>query len=446
MTRRNLKNTPSLNPSALVSILVIIIASTTAVAQQAGRRIARIEVVGLQRLSQAEVIAATGLNPGDPFSVAALDAAGQKLVDSGLFAKVAYRTRTQGNQMTIVFEVEEVKGGQSPVSFDNFVWFTDGELIAAIRRELPSFIGTAPDAGNTTDKIKLALQNLLNEKQIKGTVEYSPWQASATSLKQEHLFSVSGVPIPICTLQFPGASHISEVKLVIASRQLTDADYSQKSALAFGTFILLPLYREEGLWRAKFADPITQLESSGSCKGVNLTLPVDEGPVYLWSKPEWTGNKVLSPAELESALGLKDGDVAKSSSVDKALIEVSKAYGRIGYIDARTQAQPKFDDQGKRIAFKIDIKEGPRYTMGSLFIKGLPETDTRALEEVWKLRRSEVFNSEYLDQFFRIDGQNVIRRIVVTRLEQGKSQPQIETDIKRNPLSLTADVVLEFKE
>lgn len=450
MNKRILKNTSDMLKHGFtptLAILVIIIAFTAAVAQQTSRRIARIDVEGLQRLSRDEVVAATGLKPGDTFWLAAVDAAGQKLVDSGLFAKVGYRTQTRGNHVTIVFQLEERKGGLAPVSFDNFVWFTDQELAAAIRREVPSFNGTALDAGNLTDKIRVALQNLLDEKQIKGTVEYSPWQASVNSLRQEHLFSVSGVQIPICSLQFPGARNISEEALVKASRQLTEADYSQKSAIAFGTFVLFPLYREEGHWRAKFADPITKYENSETCKnGVSLTIPVDEGPVYIWSKPEWTGNQVLSAADLDSALGIRNGEAAKGSTFDKGLIEVGKAYGRVGHLDAVTRAQPEFDDKGSRATFKIDVKEGPRYTMGSLTIKGLSEMDARAVEEAWKLRRSEVFNSSYLDQFFRIDGQNVMRRIVVTRLEQGKSQPRIETDIKRNPNSLTADVVLEFKE
>ena len=69
------------------------------------------------------MITTSGLKVGDAFSIAELDAAGQRLVDSGLFAKVGYRTTTKGNLLTVVFQIEETKGRAMPLVFDNFVWF-----------------------------------------------------------------------------------------------------------------------------------------------------------------------------------------------------------------------------------------------------------------------------------------------------------------------------------
>jgi len=123
---------------------------------EAGVRIGKIEVEGLERLSADEVVATSGLKTGASFSVENLDAAGQRLVDSGLFAKVGYRTNTKGNLVTIVFLVEESKSSKSPVVFDNFVWFTNDELVAAIRREVPSFDGTAPDSGKKNGGVSVA--------------------------------------------------------------------------------------------------------------------------------------------------------------------------------------------------------------------------------------------------------------------------------------------------
>lgn len=106
----------------MLSVCLAIIAFTVTLAQQSGRKVAKIEVEGLERLSADEVIATSGLKAGAPFSVEDVDAAGQNLMDSGLFAKVSYRTTGRGNQVTVVFQVKEIGGGQSPVVFDNFVW------------------------------------------------------------------------------------------------------------------------------------------------------------------------------------------------------------------------------------------------------------------------------------------------------------------------------------
>jgi len=103
-----------------VSVLV-----TAAVLAQAPRKISAIETEGLQALTNETVIATTGLKVGEIFSVEATDAAAERLVSSGLFKKVAYRTRSAGGNVTITFQLEEVKGQSSPVVFDNFIWFTD---------------------------------------------------------------------------------------------------------------------------------------------------------------------------------------------------------------------------------------------------------------------------------------------------------------------------------
>jgi outer membrane protein assembly factor BamA len=433
------KRLPSIAP--LVAVFLVIIAFVVAVAQQPARRIAKIEFEGLQRLTPAEAIATSGLKAGEPFSVAALDAAGERLANSGLFGKVGYRTRTNGNLVTIVFQVEETKGGSSPVVFDNFVWFTKDELHEAIKRALPSFNGTATDAGNMTDTIKTALQNLLKERKIPGTVDYAPYTSNN---KQEHLFSVTGVPIPICALHFPGAKNVAEEKLVKSSKELTDVDYSQKSAIAFGGFILYPIYREVGQLKAKFDQPIAKLENTAACSnGVDLSIPVEEGPIYLWAKPEWSGNEALSADDLNSALGMTNGEVANGKKLDKGMIKVQTAYGRKGHLQARVGAEPVFDDAGSRVSYKLTVAEGPQYKMGTLIIKGLSGDDTKALEEVWKLKYGAVLDTGYLETFFNIDGRDVLQKIFLARL--GKEQPRIEHKFEPKLQTLTADVILEFK-
>ena len=428
----------------LFSGFLIIIAGTVALAQQPGRKVAKIEVEGLQQLSADEVISTSGLKAGAPFSIADLDAAGQRLIDSGLFTKVSYRTTTRANQVTIVLQVVENKGGQSPVVFDNFVWFTNDELITAIKREVPSFNGTAPDVGRMTDDIKRALQTLLKEHNINGTVDYAPEQAGINSTKQQHLFSVSGVPIPICRLHFPGAKNVSEEKLVKSSKELTNADYSLKSSIAFGTFVLFKLYREVGQLHAKFLEPIAKFEGAENCKGgVDLSIPVEEGPIYLWDKAEFTGNEALSPSELAAALGMKNGEVANGTRIDRGLFEISRRYGFTGHLDVRVGAAPEFDDAASRVSYKINLKEGPQYKMGKLTIKGLDEADANSLEERWKLKNGEVFDTSYTDRFFRTDAREAMQRIMSARQLQHKGPPELE--ITPNRQNLNADVTIAFK-
>jgi len=205
----------------ILSTICVSILVTTAVFAQSGRKITAIETEGLQSLTTETVIATSGLKIGETFSVEATDAAAERLLSSGLFKRVAYRTRNAGGNVTITFQLEEVKGQSSPVVFDNFIWFSDEELAAAIVREVPTFNGSAPDVGNTNEAIKKALQNLLAERKLPGQVEYN-------MTEHEHLFRVEGVPMKICTLHFPGAQSVSEQKLIQTARSLMDPEYSRQ--------------------------------------------------------------------------------------------------------------------------------------------------------------------------------------------------------------------------
>src|SRR6185503_3267822 len=177
--------------------------------------------------------------------------------------------------------------------------------------------------------------------------------------------------------------------------------------------------------------------------GVVLTIPVEEGPVYLWEKAEWTGNEALSANDLNSALGMKNGDVANGVKIDKGMLDVRRRYGHTGHLDARVDAEPELNDSTNRLSYRIVVKEGPQYKMGKLTIKGLDEADANSLEERWKLRNGEVFDTSYAERFFRIDAREQMEKIMVARQAQRKGPPEIK--FTPNQLNLNADVIIEFK-
>ena len=422
----------------LLTICLSILLTTTILAQ-AAQKIAAIETEGLQSLTNATVVATSGLKVGDTFSVEATDAAANRLLSSGLFKKVAYRTRAVGADVTITFRFEELKGQSSPVVFDNFIWFSDEELTAAIVREVPSFNGSAPDVGNTNEAIKKALQNLLGERKLPGEVEYN-------LTEHEHLFRVTGVPMKICTLHFPGAKSVSEEKLIKATRSSMDLDYSRQSAATFPKYGLFPIYRELGHLKASFGAPLAKPDKKGACEGVDLTISVSEGPKYSWAKAEWSGNQVLAAKELDDALGMKPGEVANGIKFDKGVKEVQKAYGTHGYIQARVTPTPEFDDATSNVTFKIAVNEGPQYRMGTVEFRGFSEDDAAALGKKWRLKTGDVYDQNYGVRFFREDAREIWSRIVKERQTQGKPMPNLKTQEAPNRQTLIVNLTVALKD
>lgn len=423
-------------------ILFLFTAAAAFAAAQDARVIAKIEFEGLQQIKAEEALATSGLKADQPFKLEELDAAAQRMLDSGMFKQAGYRTRTAGNKVTITFQLEEAGGGDSPVAFDNFIWFTEEQLMDAVRRDVPLFSGRAPNIGKMPEAITRALQHLLDEQKIPGTVEYLASQ-DLSGRMLGHVFSVKGIKMPICTIRFPGAKNLTEAKLAGIAKELSDVDYSAEVISGFAGMKLIAAYREVGQLRAKFATPVAKPDPKCT-NGVDVTLPVEEGLVYSWGPIDWPGANALTADQLNAALGVKQGEVANGLKFDKGLIAVTRAFGRHGYIESRLRPTPEYDDSARKVGYKVDVNEGPQYRMGGLLFKGLAERDAKALRNAWRMARGEVFDHDYFEEFFRKDARNAMQQILEERRKAGKPPPRIDRKITPNKATLTVDVTIEM--
>jgi outer membrane protein assembly factor BamA len=422
----------------LVLLLLLVWISPGAAQQPATLR--KIEFVGLKRLAPQQVIDASGLKVGDKVTRDAIDAAAAKLMQSGLFRKLSYRVRTADDEATLVFEVEEsVKG--LPVVFENFVWFSDEEILAAIKADLPFYDGTSPAAGPTADKIAAALQKLLNRRNIPGQVESLP---NVTKDRQELVFSIKGARILVCALHFPGASAIPETQLIKISQPVLKTDYSKKEIDAFTASTLVPFYRHLGHLRAQFEPlTVTPTNSPQCAGGVEVTIPVQEGPRYQWAGSVWDGNDKLTVTELATALGMNPGDLADATRIDNGLKKVREAYGHRGYLSNQMKESIEFDDGASRVRYRFNIIEGPRYFMGKLLITGLAVEDAEELKAKWTLGSNAVFDESYVDDF----RQTGLREFLIKLSNRSRTgaRVKVEVETKPNAQNQTVDVVINFK-
>ncbi len=121
--------------------------------------LSEIRADGLKSLPEQRVVALTGLQTGAQVGKDDLQAAADKLVQSGLFAKVKYNFQSRTDGVAVTFHVEEAP--RVPAYFDNLPWFADSELNDAIRTKLPFYDGTLPEAGAVVDQAAEAVGQFL---------------------------------------------------------------------------------------------------------------------------------------------------------------------------------------------------------------------------------------------------------------------------------------------
>src|SRR5260370_41642715 len=140
----------------LLGLLISVSLWPSAGYSQQAARLERIQFTGLKKVSADQAVALSELKIGQTIDAGVLDAAAARLLQSGLFKKLGYRVHSPNGRATVTFVVEE-SAIMLPVVFEDFVWFSDEELVAAIRRDLPFYNGGAPATGATTDKLTTSL-------------------------------------------------------------------------------------------------------------------------------------------------------------------------------------------------------------------------------------------------------------------------------------------------
>jgi outer membrane protein insertion porin family len=357
-----------------------------------------VSVAGASRYPPAEVTSLSALKAGQPVTPSDLDNAVKQMSATGLFASLKYRYVTSGNRLDVTFDIEEPRWSM-PVAFDNFVWLSDDELLAAVKQHVPTFDGTLPVNTEVTSYMTAVLQRLLDERQIRGRVEFALHNNQTTG-KSQYLFSVKGTGLGLCALRVTGASVIPESQLVEAAAELTRRDYSRLYLTELANGTLGTMYRQRGYWRAEFRDPLATLVTApGACTGVSVTLHVDEGSPYTWDRADWTGVSAITTKELDAALGMKPGDVADVTKIETGLRQVRSAYRHLGYMQQRSTMTPRLDDTTHRLVLDVTIVEGAQFRLGELAMTGMSDEDADALRKKWKLKAGDIYDDAYIQQF-----------------------------------------------
>jgi outer membrane protein insertion porin family len=429
------------NPNYIITPLFILIALCSSICGQqptTKMRVGHVEVKGVRLLKEAEVVVASGLKVGDEIDGAALDAAAERLLATGLFSKLGCHVREVGGVATVTFDVVEApRGGDLPVVFDNFPWFTREELTTAVRRELPTFEGRAAQTKLATEAVKRGLEKLLRERGIPGEVDY---MLSTTELggSARMVFAVKGAPAAtVCAVSYPGAAGVSGEELAATSQSLVGDAYSHEVVAGFADSAVRQLYHERGYLRVEFGEPRPIFGGgAGACKGVSVEVPVREGAAYAWAGAEWAGNTALAADALDTALGMKPGEVANAKKIGRALGSVAKAYGRRGYLALSVRPEQQFDEAARRVTYRFEVREGPQFRMGTLAVTGLSESDAERVKSKWRLKPGDVYDAGYFPEFLAVVARDLYR--------PGGRPPRAAIEVKPDRQRAVADVTLKF--
>lgn len=396
---------------------------------------------GSKILTEAQVVALTGLQIPSQVGKNDLQTAADRLVASGLFSKVSYSFQTRGAAVLVTYHVEE--SPRIPAYFDNIPWFSDAELGDAIRKSFPYFDGTLPEAGAIVDQAGDAVKELLASHGLQITLEHvvAVNPAGEGNVQQ---FRVEGATVQISKLEF-GAPALTESKTV--QQHLPEIEgkaYSRMTIDMFLTEAIRPVYLQKGYLRAKLGPPEVRMSGNPNQKFPNritVFIPVSPGEIFHWKGVRWTGNSIVSEFTLNVLLGAKPGDIANGMETEAGWDRVREEYGQHGYLEAKLDPVAIFDEQAHTISYVVAVQEGVQFHFGKMVLTGLSLAGERKLYAAWPIATTNVFDKTKFEE--------VLQKLQ-SHSEQifGELPVHYETVghvLQTDPAKGTVDVLLDFK-
>ncbi len=353
----------------------------------------------MKTLTEAQVASLSGLQSGSEVGRKELQDAADLLLRSGLFAKVSYKFDTHNNDVTLTFHVEE--NPRLTVAYDNFPWFDDAELTAAIRNDLPFYDGTLPEGGTVVELAGNSLASFLTAHGLKAEIQHFVL-ANPLVDASEMQFQVSGVTQTISSVEF--SDPMLKDNLAV-QQHLSDVRGKAYSRLTIDVFLaeaIRPIYLEKGYLRAKLGPAQVRLSGDPNKKfpeAIPVYVPCSSGAVYQWKDPEWNGNNALSTETLKHALRLNPGDVANGMTIEGGWERVREEYGHLGYLDAKVEPVAKYDDQAHTVTYSVAISEGQQYRYHDMNITGMSLAGERLIREAWPLKAGDVMDKTAFEKF-----------------------------------------------
>jgi len=361
-------------------------------------KLVSVKTTGTKRYKSEEIIAATGLQLGETVSEDDFKKAARLIGETGAFGDVLYSFQYSPEGTKLEFQLQDADQFV-PVRFDNLVWFSDQELLEQIHAQVPLFQGQLPIGGDLADQVSDALQGMLIARNLQGRIDYLR-AAHEDGPVEAVVFAVTGPQIHIRNIAFAGAGASELPLLEAAAKKLQGADFLRSILRTQEDKNFLPVYLERGYLKAAFGDAQAKVVQDGPQETVvDVTIPVDAGRCYKLTALDLVGNKSFATDSLRPLIHAPLNQPANAVQLESDIETMKKLYGTRGYMAASIQPKPEMDEANSTVKYLLQIQEGDVYAMGDLEIRGLDSRTAARLQDDWKLRGGDPYDSSYPKRF-----------------------------------------------
>ena len=338
--------------------------------------------------AQADLESVAGIHPGSKMALVDLQAAAQRLADTGCFDEVKIDSQGAASALTVIFLLKPTKDGLWPVEFANLVWFTPEELQGIVHGAAPLSAKGLPELTAVLDSVSVGLEAALAAKGVAGAkVSHRVATASSAAPRTAVVFRVQRPSVQL------GAAALEGVSAEMASAETKVTGVLQGKAFTAGIEpwetegLLLDPYRDRGYLEARLEDVSQRVQSSadGRVVSVDVHAKVVEGTPYRVSAIGFAGSPLVAAGAWDGMVKLHAGEVASRRLLLQSVAPIDRTYHKQGYMDEYVDFGAKLDGAAGTVAYDLKVVPGEAYRLQNVSVQGLSPEAKAEFDGAWKI-------------------------------------------------------------
>ena len=367
--------------------------------------ISEVQIEGNQRVESDAIRLHISQRTGEPLNRDAVSADIKSIYQMGFFQNVTADTRNQGGKEVLVYKViERPQITDVKITGMNELRPTDDKIIAAMKIR-PGSIMDPSRVAETKKGIKEAYEG-------KGysdvAVDYRE-QLGPNNTEVGTFAVTEGPKVYIREIDFTGnhaftarelraqmdtSSYIPLLSLV------TSAGVLDQKKLRDDTDRISSFYYDHGYLNVHVGEPaITRVP-----KGLNVVIPIDEGPIYKVGSVDVAGDLKYPRTELVPLITIKPGDDFRGSTLQHDVLTLSDFYSDRGFAFVDVQPKTALDPIARKVNITFTVNPGREVLVNRINISGNTRTSDKVIRREMQVQEQEPYSASSIrDSKRRLD-------------------------------------------
>jgi outer membrane protein insertion porin family len=353
-----------------------------------------IQFKGDPEYSDEELMAAAGLKKGVVLDYAEMNDHSKLLMDSGMFASLAFKFDGQDLIFMVTPSTELY-----PIHLENLPLAPGKELDGRLHDMLPLYHGKVPADGGLEEGVRAALEKMLSERGMTATVTATSSAVLGSKKMGAVNYSIANPAVGVGDVQVSGVSaqFLPTVQGVIKRAAKTPFDTDNSAG---NLERAVEMYYEDQGYAAVKVQATQAGNPVATADGIQVpySLTVQEGKVYAIGTVSLPADSPVTSAEVDKILS-RNAISSQGVRLRTVWQLLSIRYKSKGFLDCKIAPHPEFNDAAGTVNYTVDVASGPVYHLGFVKFDNVSDQLRSLLMHYWQMMPGDVFDESYVSNF-----------------------------------------------